>query len=145
MSGVTCMKSGFGFVITGMSLGCGSTSIVIVPALGEGEGVAESSLSSLSSSELGVGDGVGDGVAFGEPLGVGLGDGILKATLHVYCWARRVTVGHFMPLGPCDTAYCASLGAMVAPGLLSSSCPFIPTVGPALLPLPLIVEPIAPP
>src|SRR5580698_7500270 len=88
MSGVMRKKSGFGLVIAGTSLGIGSTSIVRVPPLGDGDGDA-SSLSSLSSSELGVGEGVGDavGVAFGEPLGDGLGEGILKATLHVYCCA----------------------------------------------------------
>src|SRR5580700_1559247 len=136
-TGVMCMKSGFGLLMFGTSCGSDSTWSVIMPA-GEGVGVALSlsSLSSESDDELGwgVGDGLAVGAALlfapGEPLGAGVG--MLNASVQLYCWLNCCTTGHFMPLGPWPIGYCASFGASVAPGLVSSSCPLAPTFGPAI-------------
>lgn len=129
-SGVTCMKIGFGLVIAGTSRGSGSICKVIVPiGVGEGEAASSllSSLSSLSDDALGCGVGLGLAVglalldAFGEPPGDGDAPGMLKARLHSYCWLNCWTAGHFIPVGPCAIGNCASLGASVAPGFVSSS------------------------
>ncbi len=77
--------------------------------LGTSDGIA-SACSVIVPGGVGVGDGVGalDALPAGEPEGDGDGlAGTLKLNPHAYVCPCTTICGHFNPLGPLATGYCA--------------------------------------